>query len=243
MSTDAKIETNGGESSASNTDVSKSPEEKDTYKLIYFNLRGIAEIIRVIFAIADVDYEDFRYPLTMPGYQRPEYDKDKKDGKIPGPYKALPLLVINGKDCIGQSKAIERFLAKRFNLMGSTDIECAQIEAVVDQIRDVISKFQACKAGGNGGPMKDKFYNVILPHFLNQFNAQIEETGGQFVVGKNMSLADLHLWNFLKFSILEEQSKVDEILKYLPKLNALVNIVNSDKRIKGWVERRPVTVM
>jgi len=220
-----------------------SSADNTTYKLVYFNLRGIAEIIRILFAMADVKYEDFRYPLTMPGYQRPEYDQDKKDGKIPGPYKALPLLLINGKDCIGQSKAIERFLAKRFGYMGATDIECAQIEAVVDQIRDVISKFQACKAGGNEGPMKDKFYNVILPHFLNQFNSQIESTGGSFVVGEKMSLADLHLWNFLKFSILEEQTKVDEILKYLPKLNNLVHLVNSDKRIKGWVERRPVTVM
>jgi len=217
----------------------------DTYKLVYFNLRGIAEIIRYLFAMAEVEYEDFRYPLTMPGYQRTEYDQDKKDGKIPGPYKSLPLLMINGKDCICQSKAIERFLAKRFGYMGASDIECAQIEAVVDQVRDVISKFQALglKSGANEGPMSDKFYKVILPHFLNQFNSQIESSGGNYIVGTKVSLADLHLWNFLKFWFVEEQSKVDDILKFLPKLNTLVHIVNAEPRIQNWVKCRPATVM
>ena len=31
------------------------------YKLIYFNGKGLAEISRYIFAIAEIEYEDIRY--------------------------------------------------------------------------------------------------------------------------------------------------------------------------------------
>ena len=32
-----------------------------TYKLLYFNLRGIGELVRLIFKQAGVDFEDFRF--------------------------------------------------------------------------------------------------------------------------------------------------------------------------------------
>ncbi len=34
-----------------------------TYKLHYFNLRARAELVRLIFAYANVDYEDIRIPF------------------------------------------------------------------------------------------------------------------------------------------------------------------------------------
>ena len=34
-------------------------------KLVYFNGRGLAEISRILLAIGEEDYEDFRYPLKI----------------------------------------------------------------------------------------------------------------------------------------------------------------------------------
>jgi glutathione S-transferase len=97
-----------------------------SYKLIYFAGRGLAETSRMLFKAAGQDFEDYRYPLTIKDgqYLRPEWDADKPKYI----YEKIPVLEIDGgKHIIAQSKAIERFLARRFNMLGSNDIEAAVI--------------------------------------------------------------------------------------------------------------------
>ena len=97
-----------------------------TYKLIYFDLRGLAETSRMLFKAAGQSFEDFRYPFTVKdGKQiRNEWIADKPNYI----YEKIPVLEIDGgKYVIPQSKAIERFLARRFNMLGDNDIEAALI--------------------------------------------------------------------------------------------------------------------
>eukprot|EP00442_Polarella_glacialis_P031357 CAMPEP_0115091554 /NCGR_PEP_ID=MMETSP0227-20121206/26185_1 /TAXON_ID=89957 /ORGANISM="Polarella glacialis, Strain CCMP 1383" /LENGTH=64 /DNA_ID=CAMNT_0002483095 /DNA_START=57 /DNA_END=248 /DNA_ORIENTATION=- len=57
-------------------------------KLSYFDIRGIAEPTRLLFAAAKVDYEDIRYPMAMttPGdfstVVRAEWDAKKAEGEF-----------------------------------------------------------------------------------------------------------------------------------------------------------------
>ena len=44
-----------------------------TYKLTYFQARGIVEHCRLLFKIANVPFEDFRYPIDPATYARPEF--------------------------------------------------------------------------------------------------------------------------------------------------------------------------
>ena len=97
-----------------------------TYKLIYFNVRGLGETARMLFKAAGQEFEDYRYPLTLKDgqFSRPEWDADKTKYI----YEKIPVLEIDGgKHTIAQSKAIERFLARRFNMLGSNDAEAAII--------------------------------------------------------------------------------------------------------------------
>lgn len=103
-----------------------SSSSSTTYKLIYFNARGLAEVSRMIFKIAGQEFEDYRYPLELKDgqYIRPEWDADKPKFT----YEKTPVLELDGgKYVIAQSKAIERFLARRFNMLGSNDVEAALI--------------------------------------------------------------------------------------------------------------------
>ena len=56
------------------------------FQLTYFNVRGLAETTRFLFAAAKQDYEDKRFPIAFgtPGdfstLQRPEFDKAKETG-------------------------------------------------------------------------------------------------------------------------------------------------------------------
>ena len=87
--------------------------KKMTVKLIYFDVRGVAERIRYLLAVAGVEYEDFRYPLTfgVPGdrstMSRKEFDAAKAAGDHDVAMGKVPILEVDGVK-IPQSKAIER---------------------------------------------------------------------------------------------------------------------------------------
>ena len=103
-------------------------------KLCYFNGRGLAETSRLLFAIQGEDYEDFRYPLEVIDFSKhemvkEEFDKDKADGKLVHSLNKLPYLEVDSV-IIPQSKTIERFLARRFNMMGETEVQSAQIDSI-----------------------------------------------------------------------------------------------------------------
>ena len=81
-------------------------------KLVYFNLRGLAETSRLLFAINHQEYQDFRYnfsvkDLSKYDFEKPEFDNDKSNGLLLKSMNKLPYLEVDG-NVICQSKAIER---------------------------------------------------------------------------------------------------------------------------------------
>ena len=72
--------------------------------------------------------------------QRPEFDAAKAAGKLDANLGRLPLLEVDGQ-VFGQSKTIERFVAKRVGMMGATPIEEAQIDCICEHLRDCKDKY------------------------------------------------------------------------------------------------------
>ena len=120
--------------------------ENSRMKLSYFDARGVAETTRYMLAVTKTPYEDFRYGFTFgtPGdfstVQRPEFDAAKAAGKLDANLGRLPLLEIDGQ-VFGQSKTIERFVAKRVGMMGANAVEEAQIDCVCEHLRDCKDKY------------------------------------------------------------------------------------------------------
>ena len=92
------------------------------YRFHYFDLRGLGETARYIFAYAHVEYEDVRVKREDWSYQ-----------KDTTPFRSLPYLEVDGEQ-IGQSNALCRFLARRFNLAGRDDLDMARVDALVDYV-------------------------------------------------------------------------------------------------------------
>lgn len=68
----------------------------------------------------------------------------------------IPLPWIHFTECsnlrvsIGQSKTIERFVARKFGLFGSTDIESAYIDMCMEHVRDIKLKYTDIRKGLSG---------------------------------------------------------------------------------------------
>jgi len=90
------------------------------YKLTYFDVRGLAEPIRMLFAYVKVPYEDNRF-------QREQWPAIKPTT----PFHQAPMFEVDGKQ-YGQSGAILRMLAKKYKLAGTTDEEQVHVDAIYD---------------------------------------------------------------------------------------------------------------
>jgi hypothetical protein len=60
---------------------------------------------------------------------------------------------------IGQSKAIERFVARKLGLYGSNEIESALIDIICEHIRDIKQKYSDVKTGKK---MKTNSWNIYV---------------------------------------------------------------------------------
>ena len=52
------------------------------------------------------------------------------------PWGSMPYLTVDDKTTIGQSIAVTRYAARQAKLVGKTDEETAQLDAIVDAIND-----------------------------------------------------------------------------------------------------------
>ena len=120
-----------------------------SYKLHYFNVTGIGEPIRFLLSYVNANFEDRR--IEIEDWQKHQagnlkifpfiliYYKNCKEfifTVLEMPFGVMPVLEIDGKK-YSQSKSICRYLAKKFNLYGSNDLEALEIDASADAVEDV----------------------------------------------------------------------------------------------------------
>ena len=165
-------------------------------KLVYFNAKGLAETSRILLAIAHISYEDYRYPLEGVDLKsvnmvKKEFDEDKSNGKLVGSLNKVPYLEVEGQ-VIPQSKAIERYISKSYNLMGSNLIEEARIDAIGECIRDIKDTYQKVRRIENADEKVkglEEWFSNKLPTRMELLEKVLDE---EFAVGSSLSLADVH---------------------------------------------------
>ncbi|ELU08529.1 hypothetical protein CAPTEDRAFT_177145 [Capitella teleta] len=203
-----------------------------TYKLMYFNARGLAEAARWLFALAGQPYEDYRF-------KEGEWDTFKAKT----PCGQAPVLVVDGKE-IAQSKAIFRYLAKQFGFVGETDLDQARGDMIVDYLDDLRTPLLAVHHEQDETKKKelmDKFKENV-PNFLNNLEKLLKENNG----GDGFFVGDKLTWTDVAFACNSAILKFflgAEFLDAYPKLKALIERVESQPAIAEWIQRRPVTNM
>merc|ERR1711915_452520 len=203
-----------------------------SYKLHYFDLRAKGELIRLVFAAAGEEFEDIRYiaPFGKKNPDLPVFDDTVKNEM---PLGQMPVLEIDGvKYC--QQISIASYLAKKFGLVGDTDLHTLKCTMVVETLwTDIASKIRPLFFTTDEEEKKKIKDNLIesLPKMLNKMEKWVE---GKYMLGDKLSLADIALIDVRDF-----------LSKHVPEVQmpeglekAALNALNFPN-IQAYVEKRP----
>ena len=181
----------------------------DTYTLTYFDGRGLAEVPRTLFATSGHAFNDVR--LT-----RDQFKDARGQGDLAKNLNRVPMLNHNGA-IVGQSGAISRYLARQLGLMGSTEIEAAQIDSMTEHVADIKAAYRRLFPYRPAVPLADDelaankkvwFETPAVPElenraerqlqwFLGKVEATLPDSGSGYSVGGRPSLADAYIFNLL----------------------------------------------
>ncbi len=200
-----------------------------TYKLIYFDGKGRAELSRFIFAQAGEKYEDKRVT-----------SEEWAEMKPTTPYGCLPVLEVDGKQLAG-GQVIARFLAERFGLAGSNDFENADIAGIDDVIGDLtlqIFKVFQEKDEGRKAELVKGLKETHFPRYLGLLEKRAQGSGAPkgWLWGK-LTWPDFTFYVVMGFV----DKMVPEALKDFPTLTKLKVSVESLPNIAKWLKERPET--
>ena len=199
-----------------------------SYKLIYFNGKGRAELARFVFAQAGVQYEDKRLA-----------GEEWQTLKPTTPYGSIPVLEVDGKMLAG-SNIIARYLAEEFGLAGSNAFENAEIDSVSDMMGDLmvhVMKFRFEKDEARKAEFQKELAETHFPRFLGILEKLVANNASGWLYGPKVT------WVDLKFSVLMSflLPNLPELLKNFPGLAKLNDTVEKLPNIARWLEQRPVT--
>ncbi|XP_078064701.1 hematopoietic prostaglandin D synthase-like isoform X1 [Mustelus asterias] len=194
------------------------------YKLTYFKIRGRAETARYIFAYSGIKYEE----NTVEMANWPSIKQSLL-------FKQIPVLKVDDT-VLNQSAAIARYLAKETGIAGKSNLEQAQVDAVVDTINDFMNMFPWTEKdlAVKQKITEDVFANNI-PLLLDGLSKLLEDR--MWFVGDSVTWADFH-WAVCSITL--TNLNVD-ILHNYPKLLALKERVEALPKIAAWIEQRPKT--
>lgn len=159
------------------------------YKLLYFNIKGKGQAIRLLLADHGIAFKE-ELILTAEDWQQ--------NWKPKLPFRQVPVFYVNG-DEIAQSCTILRYLAKQHGLYGSNDIEAATIDMLNDSIEDLYTKYfhLIYKDYDN---FKDEYVNELLPGWTVNFENWLQnraDGGKSYLMGDKICYADYNLLQFL----------------------------------------------
>ncbi|XP_065051958.1 probable glutathione S-transferase 8 [Rhopilema esculentum] len=210
------------------------------YTLHYFNVRGLGELIRLIFVQAGQEFTDHRFEIN-------EWAEEKKNNASRYPFGCAPSLEIDGK-VLPESMAIAGYVAGELGLAGKDNFEKAWCDAVVGVLKDVKKECQPFNPFYRTETDDAKLEQLKTEAFAGKIAnklAALESTlksnnnGAGFLVGDQVTLADL---SFLDTACIMLEMKPG-CLDATPLLKALYDRLNALPNIKKYIETRPKTTL
>ena len=211
-------------------------------KLIYFDIPGKAEAIRLCASVGKVDFEDVRI-------SRETLAEMKEHGALP--YGQVPALDVGDGRMLAQSSAILRYVATLGGLHPSDPIEAARIDSIVAEEEDFFSGLTISRyaARFGYGHMTDEFRaevrknlnNEILPKHLSFLETLLTNSTTGWLAGtEKPSAADFVFVPRLKWLVSGANDGIDSnLLDGFPNVKALNAKMMALPEVVSWYEKNP----
>ncbi|KAG5837793.1 hypothetical protein ANANG_G00216760 [Anguilla anguilla] len=209
-----------------------------TMKLAYWDIRGLAQPIRLLLEYTGTKYEDKFYSCG----EAPNYDKscwfDEKF-KLGMDFPNLPYLE-DGDRKIVQSNAIMRYIARKHNLCGETEDEKVRVDIMENQAMDFRNGFvMLCYRDFD--KMKPGYLET-LPGTLKQFSGFLGDR--KWFAGNKITFVDFIMYELLdqhrmfEPKCLDDFKNLKEFLDRFEGLEKIAAYMKSKKFIKTPVNNK-----
>jgi len=190
--------------------------------LYYFPIRGLGEEIRLVLEEVGVDYDDIRVPIGS------DLHIDLKAkyltfGQVP--------IVFDGSHQILQSKAIIRYVARKYNLYGETEEQKIIADMVLEATVDFRVSWRKITYSPNFAAEKDDYINRELPPQLTKFENFLKKGHHDYFAGNNVTFADLVFYELLDLHTL----LAPHCLEAFPLLKAFKTRIEERPKIKAYL--------
>eukprot|EP01038_Epipyxis_sp_PR26KG_P015419 gene15419-20801_t len=231
----------------------------DNLKLKYFDAKGAAEISRILLNVGQLPFEDVRYPISKSEsgeFKIEEFKNDKSLGKFAVNMHRVPILEISSNNgnvvTIGQSKAIERYIAHKCNLMGNNDEEIALVDCIAENVRDIKDRWNKVRL--TTGPnekeaeiqkwfAKDGVFRGLCISLQDSVASISSEADSRYVINNQLSYADVCIWSLLhdtfEGDFAQQATKCYEEAPSCDRLIAIAKTVAKNELIQKYLLQRP----
>ncbi|KAJ1979442.1 hypothetical protein H4R35_001517 [Dimargaris xerosporica] len=201
------------------------------FELLYFPISGLGEVARSILDYADADWAN-KYATNW------EHEKPLTPyGKVPVLYEHLP----NGETFVlPESRAIERYLAIKFDLYGSTAHENALLDSYISQLDEVALRLMISIAGKEElrAPFKELFQQAA-DHLFTKHGEILTKNGTGHYLGDQTTWADLSLY-FLFTKIRDTGFYSDSLKAKAAPIEKLASTLEQDPNVQRYLQRLAV---
>ncbi|KAI3385389.1 hypothetical protein SNEBB_001945 [Seison nebaliae] len=190
------------------------------YVLKYFDTRGRAEVIRMMFAYANVDYEDRRVSSD-------EWRRIRKNN--PNAF-SLPWLEMNG-EVYCQAKAIAEYVASTLDLLPNDALGMLKAHMVIDTAFDLNAAFfgvvhESTEYEKNA----KKFMQKEALRYCSELELLCEKST-KWMIGEKLTLCDLYVYETINSKV----SSIDPtFIDEYPRLKGIYNKVRQLEELHDY---------
>ena len=211
-------------------------------KLIYFDIPGKAEAIRLCASVGKVDFEDVRI-------SRERFAEMKEQGALP--YGQVPALDVGAGRMLAQSSAILRYVATLGGLHPSDPLEAARIDSIMSEEEDFFSGITISRysARFGYGHMSDEFRaevrknlnSEILPRHLRFLEGLLVDSKTGWLAGtEKPSAADFVFVPRLRWLVSGANDGIDgNLLDGYPMVKELIANLMALPEVVEWYAKNP----
>lgn len=199
-------------------------------KVTYFDVRGRAEVIRLLLEETNTPYTERRISIE----EWPELKSNFTFGQIP--------VYEEGELLLNQSNAIYRYLGRKFDLYGDTMLEHVRCDIIQETFVDAQNTLGGFFWNPDFEKLRDDFEKNELPGLLANVEGLFETNTANsgYWVGNRLSFVDIIAWHFLDYV---RPFSLKTLCQY-EKLCRFKELIEERPRISAYLksERRPKTL-